>query len=268
MRIVVSIKQVPDVTDVKIDPVTNTLIREGVPSIANPYDLHALEEALKLKDQYGAKVIAISMGPPQAKEVLRKAISLGADETFLLTDRGFAGADTLATSYVLSEAIRKLNPDLVLCGKQAIDGDTAQVGPGIATRLGFSQLTYVAKIRELNLAAKTIIVERKLEEGIEVVSSPLPALLTILKEANQIRYATLPNLMSAVNCEPPVWDKNALSLDPGLLGLKGSPTQVVKIFSPPLRTAGKFIPPTEAALSSMIDSVLPLVKGEPVKCDV
>lgn len=262
MKIVVCLKQVPDTTDVKIDPVTNTLVREGVPSIPNPYDLHALEMALRIKDRYGARVIAVSMGPPQAKSVLKKALSLGADEAILLTDRAFAGADTWATSYALAGAIKRINPDLVLCGKQAIDGDTAQVGPGIATRLNYTQLTYVADFKNFDAEKHEIIVLRKLEEGVETVAARLPALLTVVKEANEIRYASLPNLMKSVESEPPVWDNKVLALDPNLLGLKGSPTQVVKIFSPASREGGKLIIASEAEIGQIVELLLPQVKSE------
>ncbi|GFP36027.1 electron transfer flavoprotein beta subunit, partial [Candidatus Hakubella thermalkaliphila] len=184
MHAVVCIKQVPDTTDVKIDRKTNTLIREGVPSIVNPFDIHAIEEALRLKDRFGGRVTVISMGPSQARESLKKAISYGVDEAILISDRAFAGADTLATSYVLAQTIRAIGDkepvDLVLCGKQAIDGDTAQVGPGIATRLGISQLTYVVKIRSIDLEKKEIVVERQLEGGREALRAELPALLTVV----------------------------------------------------------------------------------------
>lgn len=262
MKIVVCIKQVPDTTDVKIDPATNTLIREGVPSIPNPYDLHALEMALQIKDRYGARVTVLSMGPPQAMAVLRKALSLGADEAILMTDRAFAGADTWATSYALAGAIARINPDLVFCGKQAIDGDTAQVGPGIATRLNYTQLTYVADFINFNAEKHEITVVRKLEEGVETVVARLPALLTVLKEANEIRYASLPNLLKSIKAELPVWDNKILNLDLNLLGLKGSPTQVVKIFSPPLREGGKLIQASEAEIAKIIEQILPRIKTE------
>jgi electron transfer flavoprotein beta subunit len=230
---------VPDTTEVKIDPKTNTLMRKGVPSIANPYDLHALEEALRLKDRYGGKVTAISMGPMQAREVIKKAISLGADDGIILCDVAFAGSDTLATSYILSQAIteidRKEKVDIVLCGKQAIDGDTAQVGPGIATRLDIPPLTYVLKIDEVDFESKKIKVERMLETGREVVEASLPALLTVVKEANEVRYASLPNLVKSIRHEVAVWNKNSFSIDLSQCGLKGSPTQVKKIFAPPAR---------------------------------
>lgn len=267
MKIAVCIKQVPDTTDVKIDPVTNTLVREGVPSIANPYDIHALEEALLLKDKYGAEVVAICMGPPQAKDVLQKALSLGADDAILLTDRKFAGADTLATSYALSGAIDKIKPDLVFCGKQAIDGDTAQVGPGIATRLNMTQLTYVLHVDSVDMEKKEIVVERKLEEGIEVVVAPFPALLTILKESNEIRYASLPNLMRAISHKVTMWDKNILGLDENMLGLKGSPTWVAKIFSPPLKKSVNLIESNEQTIGKIVDELVPALKSEGIKCN-
>ncbi len=242
MHIIVCLKQVPDTTEVKIDPKTNTLIRQGVPSIANPFDVNAIEAAMSIKDTYGAKLTVISMGPPQAKEALRKGISFGADQAILISDRVFAGADTLATSYALSQVILKLKQadglDLVICGKQAIDGDTAQVGPGIATRLNLTQLTYVSKIRSIDVKNRKIIVERKHEDGIEIVEGALPALLTVVKEINTPRYATLPNLIKAIQYEPLTWSKNDFEAEPSKLGLEGSATWVEKIFTPSLRAAG------------------------------
>ncbi len=194
MLVVCCIKQVPDTTQVQIDPVTNTLVREGIPFIVNPYDTHALEESLRLKDRYGLRVAALSMGPPNAEATIRKALSLGVDEAILLSDRSFGGADTLATSNVLSAAVCRLAESdevaLVICGKQTIDGDTAQVGPGIATRLGFTQLTLVDRIEDLDLAARKIRVRRKLEGRYEVVEGRLPAMLTVVREIN--RPAILP----------------------------------------------------------------------------
>ena len=185
MYVVVCVKQVPDTTQVQIDPVTKTLIREGIPLIMNPYDTHALEESLRLKDRYGLKVAALSMGPPNAAGALRKALSLGVDKAILLSDRAFGGADTLATSLALSAAILRLQAEdevaLVLCGKQTIDGDTAQVGPGIATRLGHAQLTLVDRIEQLDLSARRIRVRRKLEGRHEIVEGPLPAMLTVVR---------------------------------------------------------------------------------------
>jgi len=222
-------------------------MREGVPSIINPYDAHALEEAIRLKEKVGGKVTIISMGPPQAKEALKKAMSFGADRAILLTDRAFAGSDSLATAYVLSRAIQKIMEtepvDLVLAGKEAIDGDTAQTGPGIAARLNFTQLTYVIKVA--NIDKDSITVHRKLETGREIVQAKLPALLTVEKELNEIRYASLPNMMKAAAYEPEIWTSQSLEFDPAQLGLKGSPTSVVRIFAPPARTGGDKIDGTK-----------------------
>lgn len=253
MHAVVCIKQVPDATEVRIDPKTNTLVREGIPSIVNPYDLHAVEAAVQLREKYGGKVTVITMGPPQAAEALQKCIAQGADEAILLTDRGFAGADTLATSYVLAQAIRRLNTeepvDLVFAGKQAIDGDTAQVGPGIAARLGIPVLTYVCAIRSCDPQSREIVVERLLEEGREVVAARLPVLLTASKELNEIRYASLPSMLRAARYQVRMWNKDDIKADPKQIGLKGSPTIVGRIFSPPQRQAGPQLagPPSEVA---------------------
>ena len=236
MLIVVCIKQVPDTTQVQIDPVTNTLVRDGIPFIANPYDTHALEEALRMKDRFGFRVVAISMGPPNAEATLRKALSVGADEAILLSDRVFGGADTLATSNVLSAAINKLHEKeevgLVFCGKQTIDGDTAQVGPGIATRNRYSQLTLVDRVEKMDLINKRIRVRRKLEGRHEIVEAPLPAMLTVVRELNRPRYPTVPLRLESRDMEVKVWNNEVLKLDVNSIGLKGSPTWVSRIFSP------------------------------------
>ena len=236
MLIVVCIKQVPDTTQVQIDPVTNTLVREGIPFIANPYDTHALEEALRMKDKFGLRVVALSMGPPNAEATLRKALALGVDQAILLSDRAFGGADTLATSKVLSAAIDKLNEEeevgLVLCGKQTIDGDTAQVGPGIATRNRYSQLTLVDRVDEVDLVGKKIRVRRKLEGRHEIVEAPMPAMLTVVRELNRPRYPTVPLRLDSEMLEVKVWNNEVLKLDVTTIGLKGSPTWVSRIFSP------------------------------------
>ena len=236
MLVVACIKQVPDTTQVQIDPVTNTLVREGIPFIVNPYDTHAIEECLQLKDRFGLRVAAISMGPPNAEATLRKALALGVDEAVLLTDRVFGGADTLATSNVLSRAIERLNEQeevgLVFCGKQTIDGDTAQVGPGIATRMNLCQLTLVDSIEELDLEKRRIRVRRKLEGRHEIVEAPLPALITVVREINRPRYPTVPMRLSSSDAEVKVWNNDVLRLDVNSIGLKGSPTWVSRIFSP------------------------------------
>jgi electron transfer flavoprotein beta subunit len=245
LHIVVCVKQVPDTTQVRIDPETNTLIREGVPSIINPFDIHAIEEAVRLKERYGGRATMLCMGPPWANEALQKALSFGADDAVLLTDRALAGSDTWATSVALASAIRKLDQqqpvDLVICGKQTIDGDTAQVGPGIATRLKFAQLTYVDQIVAVDLEARRITVRRMLEGAREVVSGPLPALLTVVKEINEPRYAALPDLIRGLRFDVPVWRVADLDVNPDEVGLQGSPTQVRRIVPPPRRGAGEMI---------------------------
>jgi electron transfer flavoprotein beta subunit len=236
VKIAVCIKQVPDTTDVKIDPKTNTLIREGVASITNPFDEYAIEEALLIKEKHGGEVHVISMGPPQAIEVLKNALAVGADKVYLVSDRAFAGADTLATAYALSRTIKTIGDvDLVICGKQAIDGDTAQVGPGVATRLGMPQLTYVSKIREINLEKKKIIVERLLEHGREVVESSLPALLTVVKDINEPRLPSLLGIKKAAKTQIPTLTAKDIGADENKIGLKGSPTWVMKVFTPEAR---------------------------------
>jgi len=242
VKIVVCIKQVPETTEVKINPQTNTLMREGVASITNPFDEFALEEALLTKEKHGGEVHVLSMGPPQAIEVLKNALALGADKVYLLSDAAFAGADTLATAYTLAKTIEKIGGvDLVICGKQAIDGDTAQVGPGIATRLGIPQLTYVAKVREIDPAKKKIVVERMLENGREVVESSLPAVITVVKDINEPRLPSLLGIKKAAKATIPTWTAKEVGVDENRVGLKGSPTWVWKIFSPEARGGGEVL---------------------------
>ncbi|KOA18305.1 acryloyl-CoA reductase electron transfer subunit gamma [Clostridium homopropionicum DSM 5847] len=223
MKIVVCLKQVPDTNQVKIDPVTGTLIREGVPSIINPEDKHALEEALRLKDENGAHVTIVTMGPPQAEAALREAMAMGADDAILVTDRAFAGADTLATSHALAGALKKLDYDLVLAGRQAIDGDTAQVGPEIAEHLSLPQVTYVQKVE---VAGDALKVTKALEDGYEVVEIKMPCVLTAIKELNNPRYMNARNIFEIFKKEVKVWSADDIDVDKALLGLKGSPTKV------------------------------------------
>ncbi|MFA6001009.1 MAG: electron transfer flavoprotein subunit beta/FixA family protein [Thermoleophilia bacterium] len=253
---VVCVKQVPDTTQVRVDPDTGSLIRKGVPSIINPFDLHAVEAALDLKDKFGGQVTALSMGPPQAEEALRKLLGFGIDRAILLSDRAFGGSDTLATTYALSCAMKKIaeeHPvDLVICGKQSIDGDTGQVGPGLAHRLGFSQLTYICSLKEVDLKAGVIRAWRQREDGRELLEAKLPAALTVTETCNQIRYATLPDLIAAVDKPVEVWNVDDVGADRALLGIKGSPTRVKKIFAPPARQRGEILStpggdPVEAA---------------------
>ncbi|MFH1406816.1 MAG: electron transfer flavoprotein subunit beta/FixA family protein [Candidatus Omnitrophota bacterium] len=237
MNIIVCIKQVPDTADVRIDPKTNTLIREGVKSIINPFDMYAIEEAVRVKERTAGKATVITMGPPQAQEALREAVSMGIDEAVLISDRAFAGSDTWATSYTLSAAIRKLgNFDLILCGKQASDGDTAQVGPGISAHLDIPQVTYVKKIEDIKPGCAKV--ERMTEEGFEIIESPTPCLLTVVKEINTPRLPSLKGKMRAKSCQIIHWSAKDLDVEHNKLGLNGSPTQVVKIFTPPPRTGG------------------------------
>ena len=263
MLVITCVKQVPDTTQVKIDPVTGTLIREGIPFIINPFDTQALEESLRLKDKYGLRVVTISMGPPNTEVTLRKTLALGADETILLSDRVFGGADTLATSMVLAEAIRRLAQKeevaIVFCGKQTIDGDTAQVGPGIATRLKYSQLTLVDQVQNVNLETKKVRVRRKLEGRHEIVEAPLPAMITVVREINQPRYPTVPMRLMSEDTEVTLWDNEVMQIAEETIGLKGSATQVRKIFSPE-RAKGEILGdgmnnPEEAA-HLLIDTLL------------
>ncbi|MED0676643.1 electron transfer flavoprotein subunit beta/FixA family protein [Aneurinibacillus thermoaerophilus] len=244
MHILVCVKQVPDTKIIKVDPKTNTLDRRGVPAILNPYDTHAVEEAVRLRARYGGKVSVLSMGPPQAVAAIKKCVEIGADEGYLISDRAFAGADTLATSYALSRAIyriMKVEPiDLIICGKMAIDGDTGQVGPGIARRLDIPPLTGIKKVVEINKEKRRIIVHRKLEDGYEVLESSIPCLLTVEKEINEVSYSPFPNMIRAARYKPVVWTVDDLEdVDRSQLGLKGSPTIVGKMFTPPKPQGGK-----------------------------
>ncbi|MEW6308735.1 MAG: electron transfer flavoprotein subunit beta/FixA family protein [Bacillota bacterium] len=244
MRIVVPLKQVPDTNNVRIDPKRGTLIREGVPSIINPEDKNALELALSVKAARGGEVIVISMGPPQAEEALREAVAMGADKAILLTDRAFAGADTLATATTLGTAIRKLGGcQLILCGRQAIDGDTAQVGPQLAENLGVPQVTYV---RRLDLEDGVATVERELEDGHEVIQVKLPALFTVTKEANKPRY---PHARAIMSCYGPgkleCWSLADVGLSEETVGLNGSPTKVKRTFSPQPKGQGEMLSGTK-----------------------
>jgi electron transfer flavoprotein beta subunit len=258
MNIIVCIKQVPETTEVKINPETNTLIREGVKSIINPFDMYAIEEGVRLKEKFGGKVTVLTMGPPQADSALREAVSLGADDAILLSDRAFAGSDTWATSYTLASAIRKIGEfDLIICGKQASDGDTAQVGPGISAHLDIPQVTYVKKIEEIRDGRMRV--ERMMEEGYEVIETPLPALLTVVKEINEPRLPSLKGMMRSRSTKITVWTQKELNLDSQNIGLCGSPTQVVKIFTPPPRIGGQiFHGETQEIAEKLVD----LLKNE------
>lgn len=246
MKIVVCIKQVPDTNEVKIDPVTGTLIRDGIPSIMNPDDKNALEEALRLKDETGAKVTVITMGPNQAEKVLREAMAMGADEGILLTDRAFAGADTWATSLALAKALEKIGYDLIFAGRQAIDGDTAQVGPEIGEHLGIPQVTYVEKVE---LKGNELKVRRSLEDGYETIRVQTPCILTAVKELNKPRYMNMYDIFSCYSKDIKIMTADELDVNKSELGLSGSPTRVKKSFTKGPKGQGeKFeLPAFEAA---------------------
>jgi electron transfer flavoprotein beta subunit len=263
MLVIACVKQVPDTTQIQVDPVTGTLIREGVPFIMNPFDTHALEESLRLKEEHGFRVAVISMGPPNAEVTLRKALALGADEAILLSDRAFGGADTLATSFALAEAIKRLDEGedvgVVLCGKQTIDGDTAQVGPGIAARLGYAQLTLVDRILSVDLEGERLKARRKLEGRHEIVEVPLPAVVSVVRDINRPRYPTVPMRLMAEDAAVTLWDNKVMGLDEERIGLKGSATQVRKIFSPE-RAMGEILgdgtADPEGAASILVDKLV------------
>lgn len=263
-HMVVCVKQVPDSAQIRVHPVTNTIMRQGVPAIVNPYDMVALEEALRLKDRFGGSVTVLSMGPPQAEAALRKALSFGADNAVLLTDRAFAGSDTLATSYALAAAIRKLQEDMpvdiVFAGKQTIDGDTAQVGPGIAKRLGVQLLTYVSKVADVALERREIVVHRRAEGGVQVLKTAMPCLITVLEGTNEMRFATMTNMFRAARYPLRRWDRVAAGIsDDTKIGLKGSPTVVSKVFAPTPRARRAEIIATESG-SPKDQSVMVLAK--------
>lgn len=237
MNIVVCIKQVPDTTEVKLDPVKGTLIRKGVPSIINPDDKSGLEAALNLKEKHGAHVTVLTMGPKQADVALREALAMGADEAILLTDRKFAGSDTLATSTTLAAAIRNLDCDLVIAGRQAIDGDTAQVGPQIAEHLDLPQVSYVAGLEKKD---DKVIMKRQFEDGYHMIEVELPCLITTLSEMNKPRYMNVEGVMDAYNeKEIKVWTFDDIAVNPDELGLNGSPTKVKKSFTKGIKDPGE-----------------------------
>lgn len=252
MRIIVCAKQVPNTNEVKIDPVKGTLIRDGVPSILNPDDANALEAALQLKDRRpGTTVTVISMGPAQATYMLRECLAMGADEAVLLSSRAFSGADTCATSTVLAAGIRKLNKfDIIFTGRQAIDGDTAQVGPQTAQRLGIPSVTYVQAIRDIK--ETSVIVERSLEDGYEVIEVRKPCLLTAIKELNQPRYMSVAGIESAYAAEIIIWNESDLCLAASDCGLNASPTQVFKSFAPPPRGSGEMLAGTVPEMAAAL----------------
>lgn len=237
MKIIVCIKQVPDTTEIKLDPKTGTLIRDGVPSIMNPDDKGGLETALRLKDQYNAHVTVITMGPAQAENILREALAMGADRAILLTDRKFAGADTLATSHALAGALSTLEYDLIIAGRQAIDGDTAQVGPQVAEFLGLPQVSYLEDLQFDG--KKTFTIRKQTEEGYQMLQVDAPCLVTVLASACKARYMNVGGIVKAFEHEVEIWGADKLNVDENRLGLKGSPTKVKKAFPKGAKSAGQ-----------------------------
>lgn len=257
MNIVVCIKQVPGTTEIKIDPQTNTLVREGVESIINPFDCYALEEAVHLRERCGGKVTVISMGPPQAEEALRETISLGADETILLSDRAFAGSDTWATAYVLSRAMARIaDYDIIICGRQTLDGDTGQVGPGLSEMLGIPFVAYVSRVEEIRDGY--IRVQRMVEEGYETIEMALPAVITVVKEINVPRLPSLRGSMKAKTAQIPVWSAGDIGAEEDKAGIAGSPTRVVKVFFPRRERKSEML---QGSLEEQVDNLIELLEG-------
>lgn len=257
----VAVKQVPDTTNIRIDPDTGNLVREGVPAIMNPYDAHALAAAIEWKRKLGGKVTIISMGPASFTTTIREAIEMGADRGVLISDRKFAGADTLATSYVIAETIRAIHAqdpiDLVFFGKQAIDGDTAQVGPGVAVRLDLPIVTYAVAIREVDVKRRQAVVERKTERWTEVIEVPLPALLTCEKEIADIPFASLPDLIQSLRYEPEMWTmEGPVPFAAAEVGVKGSPTVVYQMGTPPLPEPGEVFNSRELGVPAVVKTAL------------
>lgn len=262
----VAVKQVPDTTNIRIDPETGNLIRQGVPTILNPYDAHAVAAAVEWKRKIGGKVTVISMGPPSTVTSIRECIEMGADAGVLISARQFSGADTLATSYVLAETIRAIHADdpvhVILFGKQAIDGDTAQVGPGVSVRLGFPLLTYAINICEINLDQGYMVTERKTERWNEVVKTPLPTVLTCEKEIAEIPFAALPDLVYSLRYDPQVWTaESPVAFDPAQIGIKGSPTTVNKVTTPEKHIRGEIINTEEMGLEGAVKVALDKIKA-------
>lgn len=261
IHFLVSVKQVPDTTNIRIDPETGSLIRKGVPAILNPYDAHAVASAAEWKRKLGGKITIITMGPPAAELALQECIEMGADRGILISDRKFAGSDTLATSYVLAEAIRKIHQedplDLIFFGKQAIDGDTAQVGPGAAVRLDMPLITYAVDIQEINKEEGYALIVRKTENGKEVIKTSLPAVLTAEKSIADIPYASLPDLIASLQYKPENWSaEEPFAYDTDQIGLEGSPTMVAKSGTPEAHEPAETISIAEKGVKGAVESAL------------
>lgn len=256
MKIVVCIKQVPDTTEVKLDPITNTLIRDGVPSIINPDDKAGIEAALRLKERYGGSITVLSMGPMQADTAIREALAMGVDEGILLSDRAFGGADTWATSSTIAAALKKIDFDIIITGRQAIDGDTAQVGPQIAEHLGIPQITYV---KNIEYKGNQLIVTREFEDRVHLIEAPVPVLLTTLSELNAPRYMTIGGIFKAYKKDVKVWGLKEIenTVDPSNIGLKGSPTKVKRSFTKQAKAVGeKFDVDADEAIGIIMDRLI------------
>ncbi|MBN2874184.1 MAG: electron transfer flavoprotein subunit beta/FixA family protein [Spirochaetales bacterium] len=262
MKIIVPIKQVPETSNVKMDPETGTVIRAGVETVVNPLDLYALETALRLKEQHGGTVTALSMGPPQAVKALKEAVAMGCDDAVLVSDRKFGGSDTWATSYTLAQAVKKIGDyDLIIAGERATDGDTAQVGPGIASWLDIPVATYVARIETVK--DKHIVLERLVEDGYQILSLPLPCLMTVVKEIAAPRLPTLGGKIRARELTIPVFSTENMELEPAALGLKGSPTKVVKIDTPKVTRGGKVVRAgDDEAVVSAVDELMSFLEAK------
>lgn len=261
IHLLVSVKQVPDTTNIRIDPETGSMIRKGVPAILNPYDAHAVASAAEWKKKLDGRLTVVTMGPPAAEEALQECIEMGADRAVLISDRKFAGSDTLATSYVLAEAIRKIDEedhvDLVFFGKQAIDGDTAQVGPGVAIRLGLPLVTYAVEIKDIDVEANSAVIIRKTESGKEIIKTSLPAALTAEKSIAEIPYASLPDLITSLKYKPEVWSaEEPFTYDTDQIGLGGSPTMVAKSGSPEAHEPAETINVKENGLTRAVEITL------------
>jgi len=255
VNIVVCIKQVPETTEVRVDPETKALVREGVASIVNPVDENAIEAALQLREAHGGKVTVISMGPPQAAEALRHALAMGADEAILLTDPAFRGSDTLATSYTLAQAARKLGDvDLIICGKQAIDGDTGQVGPGLAERLGVPQVTFAIA---LEVSDSKLRARRVLDDFFELIEVPLPAVVTVVKQINEPRRPAMRNVLKAKRAQIIKWSLSDLQADPSQTGFDGSPTQVIEVWPPERRSGGRTL---QGSVEEIVAEIATIIK--------
>jgi len=262
VKIIVPIKQVPETSNVKMDPETGTMLRDGVEAVINPLDLYALEAALVLREQHGGTVTALTMGPPRADLALMEAIAMGCDDAVLVSDRKFGGADTWATSYTLAQAIRKIDGyDLIIAGERATDGDTAQVGPGIAAWLDIPLATYVARVEKMD--AKSMTVERLVEEGYQILEVPLPALMTVVKEIAAPRLPTLSGKKRSKVAEIPTFNVENMDLDPGSLGSKGSPTKVVKIATPKVTRGGTIVHANdEKSIADAVDQLMKYLESK------